>query len=324
MYKLGIYSPGKLARTRTALGKIRQVSYSLLKIADSPTPEDIFRFETVIQTVAFSSGITRTTYPNRFQDLDRVVETVLGRVFSRDQSIVMHDMAASDCMLSMHWAMQTFARFPGARMTASDVFLYLVEAVSRSGETYILEPDGTPIQYTRAPFVIPLQSREHSAYIANAVMRSWARRHTRAVQSHAASVEWATLPDYRVVKIGCWSFQQIPLVHPAALSFAENGRFRIAYIDALCAQPWKCDVIRAMNLYQPHRLRFEEIQRGIRAALYALNDGGIFIAGRTIENGTQRNDATVFQKSGGSVRVMERLGNGFEFEDLATQYRART
>jgi len=324
MYKLGVYSADKLARTRTALGKTRQISYSLLKMTDSPTREDIARFETIIRTVAFSSGISRTTYPERFRDLDNVVERVLERVFPHDRCVVMHDMAASDCMLSMHWAMKTFARFPGARMTASDIFLYLVEAVSRSGETYILEPDGTPLQYTRAPFVIPLQSREHRAYLANAFMRTWARRHIPEVQSRAVSLEWESVPDYRVVEIGSWSFRQIPLVHPAALSFAENGRFRIAYIDALCAQPWKCDVIRAMNLYQPHRLAFEEIQRGIRAALYALNNGGLFIAGKTIEDGTKRNDATIFQKTGGLVRIIERLGKGFEFQDLATQYHAHT
>jgi len=320
MYKLGIWRGEKMTRTRALLGKTRQFSYCLLKTGVHATPVDIARFETVIRTVQLSSGICRTTYSERFGDLDPLVQTVLKRIFPVDRPLIIHDLAASDCLLSMLWAKRIFEYFPAARMTASDVVLYFTEAVWKSGEAYILEPDGTPVQYTRAPFVVPLHVREHAAYIVNTLVRTWARRHTREVQSCASSVHWDGVPDYRVVNIGPWSLRQIPLVHPTALSFAQNGRFRVAHIDAFSELPLKCDVIRAMNLYQPYALPIEQIRRGIHVALDALRDGGVFVAGRTLEKAAQRNDVTVFQKTRGRADVVERLGKGFEFEGLATEY----
>src|ERR1039458_358747 len=320
MYRLGIWRSEKIGSTRTLLGKTRHLSYSLLRTSIPVTPVDIARFETVIRTVQLSSGICRTTYPGRFRDLDPLVQTVLERVFPVDRSLVIHDLAASDGLLSMLWAERILGRFPGAQMTASDIMLYLIEAVWKSRETYILEPDGTPIQYTRAPFVVPLQSREHRAYLANALVRTWALRRTREVQSCASSVCWDGVPDYRVVNIGPWSFRQISLVHPTVLSFAENGRFTIAQIDGFSPLPWKRDVIRAMNVYQPYALTLERIRRGMYVALDALHDGGIFVAGRTVEKAAQRNDVTVFQKTRGRAHVVERLGKGFELEGIATEY----
>ena len=320
MYKLGIWRSEKTAHTRALLGKTRQFSYSLLKTGVSATPAEIARFENVIRTVHLSSGICRTTYPERFRDLDPLVQTVLERIFPADRSLVIHDLAASDGLLSMLWAKRIFEHFPGARMTASDVFLYFTEAVWNSRETYILEPDGTPIQYTRAPFVVPLHAREHPAYLVNALVRSWARRRVRQLQSCASSVRWDGVPDHRVVSAGKWSLRQIPLVHPRALSFAQNGRFTIAEVDAFSALPWKCDVIRAMNVYQPYALSSEQIRQGVYVSLDALRDGGIFIAGRTLEKAAQRNDVTVFQKTHGRSHVLERLGKGFEFEGLAAEY----
>jgi hypothetical protein len=185
-----------------------------------------------------------------------------------------------------------------------------------------MEPDGTPIQYTCAPLVLPLQTREYFGYVVNALARAWARRRMREVRSCASAVHWHGVPDDQVVIIGQWSLRQIPLVHPTVISFAQSSRFHIAQIDGLSPLRQQWDVIRAMNLYQPYVLGSERIRRGIQAALNALSEGGIFIAGRTLEKDAQRNDVTVFQKRQGQAQVMERLGKGFEFEALATAYRS--
>jgi hypothetical protein len=249
------------------------------------------------------------------------VQDALRKLFPTDKALVVHDLGASDGRLSMSWAKRIFKHFPTAHITASDNVLFLVEAIWNFKEVYILEPDGTPIQYTNAPFVVPLHARESIVYIINALVRLWAKRHLQAARACASAVRWNPLPDYRVVNIGQWSLRQIPLVHPKVLSFSHKNRFTIAQVDGFRPLPWKCDVIRAMNLYQPYAMSIRQIEQGVYVALDALYEGGVFIVGRTMEDSAQRNDVTVFQKIRGVAHVIDRLGRGFEFEDIVKRVR---
>jgi len=317
MFKLGVCKSEDLGHATTLLGKQRQISCSLLKTSSPASAADITRFERVIRSTAISSGVSRTTYWSRFDDLDAVTQCVLQRTFSADQCLDIHDMGASDAFLSMQWAERVFAAFPLARMTASDISLYFTEAVwVSSGETYILEPDGTPIQYTKAPFVVWLPRREHPAYLLNALVRRWAGWRLRKLRLCSEPVSWRGVPDSTVINRGGWRFRQIPLVHPAVLSFAYNDRFRVVEANAFCPLPSQCDVIRAMNLYQTGVFTAARVQQGIRAALDSIVEGGIFIAGKTMEIERARNDVSIFQKTQGRIRVVERLGKGFELEQL--------
>jgi hypothetical protein len=319
MYKFGIWRPDDIANTRTILGKTRKYSYALLRIPAAPAPADVARFETVVRTVHhFCSGISRTTYQSRFDDLDVVAQRVLERTYSADQALNLHDAAASDALLSVHWADRVFGAFPRARMTASDVTLYFTEAVSRSGGSYILEPSGRPIQYTRPPFVVSIDAPESLAYPLNALARAWGRLRLRDLRLRSAEVRWNGVPDERVITRGGWTFRQIPLVHPTALSHARDGRLRIIQADAFSPSPWKYDVVRVMNLFQPTVLSAAKIHEGLRLALDSLTDGGVLIAGITIESEGGRNDVSIFQKAGGRMRVLEKLGRGFDFEHFVS------
>jgi hypothetical protein len=320
MYKFGIWRSRDLANTRTSLGKTRQLSYALLSMPVSSTSADIARFETVIRSVRLSSGICRTTYRSRFDDLDAIVQRVLERTYSADRPLDLHDLAGSDGLLSLHWANRVYAAFPRARMTTSDIALYFTEAVAISGEIYILEPSGKPIQYTRPPFVVSVDVQEPVAYPLNMLARAWARRRLGDLRLCSADLRWNGVPDDEVISRGGWTFRQIPLIHPEVLSLARSGRFRVFQVDAFNPPPLKYDVVRAMNLYQPTVFTREKIHQGVLSALDTVADGGIFIAGRTIELEGQRNDASIFQKIGGRTLVLDRLGKGFEFEQIALKY----
>jgi hypothetical protein len=320
MFKLGICSPQDLGHALTTFGKRRQISYSLLKTPSPAAAEDIKRFETVIRRVCLSSGVSRTTYRSRFDDVEAVTQEVLLHTFRADRALNVHDLGASDGLLSMQWAQRLFAAFPRARMTASDTILYFTEAaLVSSGATYILEPNGTPIQYTKAPFVVWLPRREHPLYLLNTLMRAWARWQLKRQGLCDEPVSWQGVPDGAVINRGGWRFRQIPLVHPDVLAFACIGRFQIVEADAFCSLPSQCDVIRSMNLFQPAVFSDAKIRKGIRAAIESIVEGGVFVVGRTMESDGCRNDVSIFQKSRGRVRVVERLGKGFEFEQLALE-----
>ncbi len=76
----------------------------------------------------------------------------------------MEDWAASDCLTSAEWAAELFPLFPHLDFVASDLLLFLWEAKKQRGEErFILEPDGTPLQYVRPPFVVRLSQPEPKA-----------------------------------------------------------------------------------------------------------------------------------------------------------------
>lgn len=322
MYRTGIWKAEGLRKRRTFLGKMRQYSYSLLRMPPQPTQADIALFETVLNTVFTSSGICRTTYPSRFRDVDCTVQPILERIFSPHQPFLIHDFGASDCLLSLVWAKSILASFPEAHCTASDTMLYLTEAVHHSKEAYALEPDGTVIQYTSRPFVVSMYARESVWHPVNVLVRAWARRRLSELQTCYRSISWNGVPDRRQINTDVWSFRQLPLVHPFVLAFERNRHFSLKQLNAFFPLPIQCDVTRAMNLFQSHALPLEQIHKGIWAVLESTAEGGVFIAGKTVELEGKRNDVTIFRKTRGRATVITRLGRGFEFEPFVMEYRS--
>jgi hypothetical protein len=129
---------------------------------------------------------------------------------------------------------------------------------------------------------------------------------------------WSQLSDNGLVHRDGWTFTKIPLLHPEALAFASScGRFAIVEADAFTSLTRPCDVIRAMNLYQTHAFDRAKIRQGLAAALDSLVEGGIFIAGKTIESEGSRNDVSIYRKVEDRFELLKTLGRGFEQEALA-------
>ena len=71
-----------------------------------------------------------------------------------------------------------------------------------------------------------------------------------------------------------------------------------------------------MNLFNLTVFGREKVTIGLRAALASLENGGIFVLGRTSETANSSNNATLFRKVQGRFSVLERLGTGSELETL--------
>src|SRR5215831_11156892 len=112
MYKTGIWRLTTAAQLRDQ-NAADIISYQLLK-EDS---EEVF--EAIVKHLRLSSGIFRSTYAQRFADLDPLINRILRGAFSRSD-LEVHDWAASDCRVSVEWAASLWALFPEARVIASD------------------------------------------------------------------------------------------------------------------------------------------------------------------------------------------------------------
>src|SRR5258708_7338205 len=98
---LGIYDRTQYLR----LGKERRysgarVAYNLLRVSDNPTVDEINTFEDICFTLRVANGTYRTTFRNRFEDVDAVSIRLLEGCFSQEARLRIQDRAVSSGLTS--------------------------------------------------------------------------------------------------------------------------------------------------------------------------------------------------------------------------------
>lgn len=288
------------------------VSYQLLtdpSLDDPARQQEAERtFEAIVKHLRLSSGIYRSTWPNRFADLDPVVTDILRDIYGSGAAIEVHDWAASDCRVSAEWAASLWKDFREARVIASDLFLWLAE-VSRGREVYIFEPDGTPLQYVRRPFVVPLQKPIPVHYPLNRWLRSRANRDLQEAREAALGAEKKT----------SWTVRAISLIHPAARRLsATDPRFEVRRHSIFTRLSEPCHAVRTMNIFNRGYFSEERLREGAGCVADSLVDGGVWILGKTTEDTRPAlNSVSIFQKTGASWKLLRALNGGSEIEQLA-------
>ena len=159
MLTFGIYTVEQYARARAKRPLSgASVSYGLLKIGDNPTEQEISRFEDISLIFCTSNGTRRTTCRQRMQDVDAATLELLQRCHQQRADLLMQDRGASSCLTSAEFAGCFFRAFPYANLEASDRLLWVFRISLAKGKTYIIEPDGEPLQYISPPFVVSLNA----------------------------------------------------------------------------------------------------------------------------------------------------------------------
>lgn len=310
MLRFGIYTEQQYRRAgprRRDLGA--QVAYSLLDVGNDPSDEQIAMFEDICFRLRTSNGTFRTSFPQRFIDLDAAASRWMSELFAPEARIQIQDRAASHCLTSNDWAQRIFGVYSHAEVEASDLILCLYELSLPSGETYIVEPGGEPLQYVRPPFVLSVRHREPRRYPLNLWLGGWARRRFRGLRLPEGWQQWETGPGYRVRRISC--------VHPRAATLAvRDPRFRVRTRSVFEVTPQACDVLRTMNILNRAYFAEDELVSAANAVFDSVRAGGLWIVGRTLEEDFS-NHATFFLRREDAWEILGRLGNGSDIEQLA-------
>ncbi len=263
-------------------------------------------------------GVTRETAPGRFREFDVQVQACLRNVFPGINPISVEDWASSTGITAAEWFLTLRKEFPAIIFTASDRLLYLIE-VRRFGAigTYVVQPDGAPIQYIRPPFVVSLARFQKPFWAVN-----------RHIQQRALS-EWQLVlrPQFRPPShwdsVGDWiirtpfAMRKLSLIHPTAAELcSEQFRIRQHSVFESLLQP--VDVIRTMNMFNRSYFDERQLQAGAAAVQASLRPGGVWIVGRTLAECPATHDATIFRKGVHSWQVLRRIGHGSEIEPLLT------
>ena len=286
-----------------------RVSFALLDVGDDPTDEQIRVFEDISFTLRIANGTFRTTFRERFRDVDAVAMRWMERFYPAAGELRVQDRAASHGLTSWEWAEQLFPAFPRAQFEASDILLHLIRLSLTGGETYIVEPDGRPLQYINPPFVVSLAHPESRKHPVNGLIAARAKRRFRRLSLPEGWTESAGAAGYRVSRISC--------IHPRALAFARcNPGFQFRARSVFDSAPGSCQVLRTMNIFNKSYFSAEQLAAGASAAFHSLLPGGLWIVGRTLEEDFS-NHATFLRRGESGWEVLERIGAGSEMEELA-------
>ena len=71
-----------------------------------------------------------------------------------------------------------------------------------------------------------------------------------------------------------------------------------------------------MNIFNRAYFSTERLEEGYRAIFDSLQPGGIWVVGRTLEEDLT-NRATFFRRSEAGWEVLDRIGGGWEMEEMA-------
>jgi len=201
-----------------------------------------------------------------------------------------------------------FQIFPNAKFEASDLVLFLFRLSLENGETYIVEPNGQPLQYIKPPFAVALCHREPYRYPLNhlvAARARWKFRHLRIPDTWMNS---GGGDGYRVEKMSC--------IHPDARSLnKKNPRFQVR-VRSVFEQTPGVDVLRTLNILNKAYFSGRQLISAVNAAFHSLKPGGIWIVGRTLEEDLS-NHVTFLRRQQENWEVLDRIGNGSEMEEFA-------
>jgi hypothetical protein len=323
MFRLGVFTvedyrpeaTGLVGRLRWALIQHR-ISLRLLKTAIPASPREIAVFEALMQGLRLNSGIYRTTFHNRFHELDEFVNGVLRERFDAGVELNIQDWAASDCLTSSEWAAIVLPLFPNARFEASDLTLFLVE-VSRGDDALVLERDGQPLQYLAPSFLINLTRPEQRPQALAQLLIGHAQSMIEDVKARVSiPPEWLDSESDSLSRPP-FSLRKLPMVHPEAALFRDrNPRFSIARHSAFEPLARPAGVIRSMNIYNLGYFDPGQLAAGAKAVWASLQPGGLWIVGRTWQENPPSHNVSIFEKSATGFRLVCRWGEGSEIEEI--------
>lgn len=286
-----------------------RVAYTLLNIGENPTSEQIQMFEDISFTLRTSDGTCRTTFRNRLRDVDAATIDILKRLYPSDSGLCFEDRAVSHGLTSLELARQVFQAFPDSSFEASDKLLYLIQLSLATGEKYILEPDGQPLQYIKPPFVVSLAHEESIRFPINRLVAAQARRRLRHLLPNDGRIESIRGDEYQINRINC--------VHPEVLTFiSANPRFQPRTRSVFDITPNAVHVLRTMNILNKDYFSDSQLRDGSKAAFRSLKLGGVWIVGRTLESDFS-NHVTFLQKLENGWGTLTRIGKGSEMEGYA-------
>ena len=161
--------------------------------------------------------------------------------------------------------------------------IYVVR-VPNSKWSVVFDAELQPLQFVGAGMVLSARRNAPWRYIANRLVQRWVlRRHLEP----ARQLLQASLSNNGELISGNGvpaQVRRVPLFHPDCVAAARHDpRFTLGRHDLFAPSPRTYHVIRVMNVLTPEHLPEDLLRRAVCACATGLREGGLFVAGRTVD-----------------------------------------
>lgn len=273
--------------------------------------QDSALLERIYKGLAAGENVWKITKPNRFEELDEVVNARICQRFDKAQKLVVHDMAASNAVTSLEWYIQ-LSSLRDVCFRASDYYDHLtIVALPASRWTIVFDVDGRPLQYVGGRFVLSGYRHELWRFPANRLVQAYVRR--RIIPE---AIDCLNQSDGRADKLDQASgIRHLRLFHPRCIQQARSdGDFHLERHDLFKSDSQPSHVVRVMNALTPHHFSEDQLLCGIRCATKRLHIGGLFVIGRSIDEEDGRPAATVYERSESGLVPVCNVNEGSELK----------
>ena len=286
------------------------------------TPRDFFsREEWLALEKAFFSklylknGVTKTTYAERFTDLNSLCLNYL----PKNEELKINDVAVSSGISTLEWNEQLKEKGYKVNIVGGDISVdaYYVKVFWVISALY--EKGYFPLQFEIGSFRFPLM-------VVKGFLKSFVFHFFNAI----INLGFALTPEAKKIVFngGIDSYfglfiklKKVELISPL-LKWEENKHIRIIEDDIFKITPefsQKFSVLRAANILNLGYFNDQTLTQLLITLRYRIKPGGLFIVCRTRKSDTL-NHATIFRlKENGQFEKLDRLREGSEIEHLVLQ-----
>ncbi|MGB8782036.1 MAG: hypothetical protein WCD02_02885 [Terriglobales bacterium] len=292
MFKLGLFkkeqlTPANLAGFPNSHKFIALDLYNALD--DLPCAEIDQIQERMLHWFRLQNGVLKRTHARRFVEFDRLSLSAIAANFSSGQNLRVHDIGASDGRTSCGLYEHLNQRY-GQRLDflSSDYapYLYVLKR-AQSTSRLIIDDEQHVLQIITPPFVFT-------------VVRAESRR---------------LYPLNYLIRLLVTAIYARPL-----LKSYKSG-YPTSY-DVLSG-PTECfDIIRAMNLLNYGYFPEAQLRNAVENIIQSLSEGGLFITGSNMEQGSIV-DGAIYKKTKNGMERVEISGKGSKVDALISDVDGR-
>jgi chemotaxis methyl-accepting protein methylase len=309
MFKIGITTLQQLLRTDESCSRL--IGAHLLMELDGLDAETAARQrERIIRRMILPNTTGKTTWKDRFKDLDEEVVRVLEA--RRADSLRCLDIGVSDGTTSLD-LLSRLSQVGRLEYVMTDLNEALY--IRKSGPWVdVCNDEGTLIQVVIGPFVVPVTHLRHMhpLQIINRLLYLYAAH----VRRRGVARAWQT--DRQM---------GTRIFHSESLLAAEvqrvmgsNQHLRFERMDILSPshRASEYDFVRVLNVLNLAQGGFgfspSDARKGLKSVLSMVAPEGYLLVGRTSGREEQIANATLLQEQGGRFVALKRFGTGSELE----------
>lgn len=249
-------------------------------------------------------GVYKRTYNKRFKVFDTNALDVLKIRFNKPDPLLVHDVGVSDGRTAVDFFKSLSTIFPSIKFKASD-YSPKVHILEHKKIKIVLSSNGKPLQITYPPFVFNVIKQntisEGFLYPINYIIFMLLQ----------AFVVKPLLKQYKLKKIRS---KELLLFSPEAITLAKNEpNFRLDQYNLLSMTEDKYNVVRAMNILNPHYFSEAEFSIVMKNIHSQLLPNGLLISGSNQNNDTLVHGG-IYEKTPKGFNKIWQSGDGHPIE----------